>query len=112
LTLDLTEKDKKAYKYAYKEIRKAFPRLKVVLATYFEGLGNNLALTTSLPVNVLHIDLVRAEDQLDDVLASLKEDTTLSLGLVDGRNIWKNDFGKSLSIINQAIEKRGQDLVH
>ncbi|MGQ7853489.1 5-methyltetrahydropteroyltriglutamate--homocysteine S-methyltransferase [Pedobacter sp. WC2501] len=111
LTLDLTEKDKKAYEYAYKEIRKAFPKLKIVLATYFEGLGNNLALTTSLPVNVLHIDLVRAEDQLTDVLASLKEDTILSLGLVDGRNIWKNDFEKSVSIINQVVEKRGLDKV-
>nr|WP_276904435.1 5-methyltetrahydropteroyltriglutamate--homocysteine S-methyltransferase [Pedobacter kyonggii] len=111
LTLDLTEKDKKAYEYAYKEIRKAFPRLKIVLATYFEGLGNNLALTTSLPVNVLHIDLVRAEGQLTDVLASLKEETILSLGLVDGRNIWKNDFEKSVSIINQVVEKRGQDKV-
>ncbi|MGN8058955.1 5-methyltetrahydropteroyltriglutamate--homocysteine S-methyltransferase [Pedobacter sp. 22163] len=111
LTLDLTEKDKKAYEYAYKEIRKAFPGLKIVLATYFEGLGNNLDLTTSLPINVLHIDLVRAEDQLNDVLASLKEDTILSLGLVDGRNIWKNDFEKSVSIINQAVEKRGLDKV-
>jgi 5-methyltetrahydropteroyltriglutamate--homocysteine methyltransferase len=111
LTLDLTEKDKKAYEYAYKEIRKAFPRLKIVLATYFEGLGNNLALTTSLPVNVLHIDLVRAEDQLNDVLVSLKEDTILSLGLVDGRNIWKNDFEKSLPIINLAVDKRGLDKV-
>ncbi|MBB6237592.1 5-methyltetrahydropteroyltriglutamate--homocysteine methyltransferase [Pedobacter sp. AK013] len=111
LTLDLTEKDKKAYEYAYKEIRKAFPGLKIVLATYFEGLGNNLALTTSLPVNVLHIDLVRAEGQLTDILASLKEDTTLSLGLVDGRNIWKNDFEKSVSIINQVVEKRGPDKV-
>jgi len=111
LTLDLTEKDKKAYEYTYKEIRKAFPRLKIVLATYFDGLGNNLALTTSLPVNVLHIDLVRAEDQLNDVLASLKDDTILSLGLVDGRNIWKNDFKKSVSILNQAIEKLGIDKV-
>lgn len=111
LTLDLTEKDKKAYEHVYKEIRKAFPRLKIVLATYFEGLGNNLALTTSLPVDVLHIDLVRAEDQLNDVLASLKEETILSLGLVDGRNIWKNDFEKSLTIINQAVEKRGLDKV-
>ena len=111
LTLDLTEKDKKAYEYAYKEIRKAFPRLKIVLATYFEGLGNNLALTTSLPVNVLHIDLVRAEDQLTDVLAYLKDDTILSLGLVDGRNIWKNDFEKSVSVIKQVVEKRGLDKV-
>jgi len=111
LTLDLDEKAKKAYEFVYKEIRKAFPRLKIVLATYFEGLGNNLALATSLPINVLHIDLVRSETQLNDVLSALNEKTTLSLGLVDGRNIWKNDFEKSLSIIDQAVEKLGSDRV-
>lgn len=111
LTLDLSEKEQKAYEYAYKEIRKAFPRIKLVLATYFEGLGNNLALTTSLAVNVLHIDLVRAENQLADVLAQLKENTILSLGIVDGRNIWKNDFEHSIATIDQAVEKLGIDRV-
>lgn len=111
LALDLSEKEQKAYEYAYKEIRKAFPRIKLVLATYFEGLVNNLALTTSLPVNVLHIDLVRAENQLADVLAQLKENTILSLGIVDGRNIWKNDFEHSIATINQAIEKLGTERV-
>ncbi|GGE58029.1 methionine synthase (B12-independent) [Pedobacter psychrotolerans] len=111
LALDLSEKEQKAYEYAYKEIRKAFPRIKLVLATYFEGLGNNLVLTTSLPVNVLHIDLVRAESQLAEVLAQLKENTILSLGIVDGRNIWKNDFEHSIATINQAIEKIGTERV-
>lgn len=111
LALDLSEKEQKAYEYAYKEIRKAFPRIKLVLATYFEGLGNNLALTTSLPVNVLHLDLVRAENQLADVLPQLKENTILSLGVVDGRNIWKNDFEHSIAMINQAIEKIGTERV-
>ena len=50
-----TEKGKKAYEYVYKEIRKAFPRIKLVLATYFEGITQNLALVNSLPVNVLHL---------------------------------------------------------
>ncbi|MBC6110170.1 5-methyltetrahydropteroyltriglutamate--homocysteine S-methyltransferase [Pedobacter fastidiosus] len=109
LTLDLNEKIQKAYEYVYKEIRKAFPRLKVVLATYFEGLGNNLDLAVSLPINVLHIDLVRAETQLNEVISALGEKTILSLGIVDGRNIWKNDFEKSLSVINQAVEKLGSD---
>lgn len=111
LTLDLSEKEQKAYEYAYKEIRKAFPRIKLVLATYFEGLGNNLALTTSLPINVLHIDLVRAESQLTDVLAQLKENTILSLGIVDGRNIWKNDFEHAIDTINLAVEKLGTERV-
>jgi len=111
LTLDLTEKEQKAYEFTYKEIRKAFPRLKIVLATYFESLGNNLTLTTSLPVNVLHIDLLRAENQLADVISIINDKTILSLGLVDGRNIWKNDFEKSLSIIDQTVKKLGEGRV-
>jgi len=111
LTLDLAEKEQKAFEYAYKEIRKAFPKLKIVLATYFEGLGNNLALTSSLPVNVLHIDLVRAPQQLDEVLSALHDKVILSLGLVDGRNIWKNDFAHSLETINKTIEKTGPERV-
>lgn len=111
LTLDLSEKEQEAYEYAYKEIKKAFPKLKIILATYFEGLDNNLDLIASLPVSVLHIDLVRAEEQLAEVLSKLNENTTLSLGLVDGRNIWKNDYDHSLSLINHAVQKLGKDRV-
>ncbi|WP_316849901.1 5-methyltetrahydropteroyltriglutamate--homocysteine S-methyltransferase [Pedobacter agri] len=111
LTLDLSEKEQKAYEYAYKEIKKAFPKLKIVLATYFEGLDSNLDLVASLPMNVLHIDLVRAEGQLAGVLSKLNEKTVLSLGLVDGRNIWKNDYDHSLSLINHALQKLGEDRV-
>lgn len=111
LTLDLSEKEQKAYEYAYKEIKKAFPKLKIVLATYFDGLDNNLDLVASLPMNVLHIDLVRAEGQLAEVLRRLNEKTILSLGLVDGRNIWKNDYDHSLSLINHALQKLGEDRV-
>jgi 5-methyltetrahydropteroyltriglutamate--homocysteine methyltransferase len=73
-------------------LRKEFPRLNLLLATYFEHLGDNAQLATSLPVDALHIDLVRAPQQLDEVLDLLPAKTILSLGLVDGRNIWKNDF--------------------
>lgn len=111
LTLDLSEKEQMAFKYAYKEIRKAFPKLKIVLATYFEGLGNNLALTASLPVTVLHVDLVRSPQQLEDVLPALNDSVILSLGLVDGRNIWRNDFENSLEIIHKASEKLGPERI-
>ena len=83
----MSEKEQEAYEYTYTEIRKAFPRLKIGLATYFERLGNNLDLTVSLPVNVLHVDLVRGESQLTALISKLKENTILSLGVVDGRNI-------------------------
>ncbi|MFW0717774.1 5-methyltetrahydropteroyltriglutamate--homocysteine S-methyltransferase [Pedobacter sp. N23S346] len=111
LALDLDEKAKKAYQYVYAEIKKQFPQLKVLVATYFEGLKDNLALATSLPVKALHIDLVRCPEQLDEVLDAIPVELTLSLGVVDGRNIWKNDFEQSLVIIDKAVEKLGSDRV-
>ncbi len=111
LTLDLSEKEQQTYKDTYKQIRKEFPFLKIEIATYFESLGNNAALATSLPVDSLHIDLVRAPQQLAEVIAHLPEKTTLSLGIVDGRNIWRNDFEASLAIIAKAVEKLGADRI-
>lgn len=111
LALDLTEKEQQAYRDAYKQLRKHFPRLKFVLTTYFEKLGSNAELATSLPVDALHIDLVRAPQQLDEVLNLLPAKTILSLGVIDGRNIWKNDFEASLAIIKKAKDKLGDDRV-
>jgi len=111
LALDLTEKEQKAFQEVYKQIKSAFPRLKIVLATYFDSLGDNTSLAASLPVSVLHLDLVRAPKQLDEVLNHLNSNTILSLGLVDGRNIWKNDFENSLSIINAVVNKIGENRV-
>jgi 5-methyltetrahydropteroyltriglutamate--homocysteine methyltransferase len=111
LSLDLTEKDQQVYRDTYKQLRKDFPRLKFLLATYFERLGDNAQLATSLPVDALHIDLVRAPQQLDEVLELLPAKTILSLGVVDGRNVWKNDFEQSLATIQKAKEKLGADRV-
>lgn len=105
LAMDLSEKEKKAFSYVYGEIKKEFPALKTIVATYFEGLRDNTALATSLPVCALHIDLVRCPEQLDDVLRQLPDKMSLSLGVVDGRNIWINDYAKSLSFIEKALVK-------
>ncbi|MDR6461753.1 5-methyltetrahydropteroyltriglutamate--homocysteine S-methyltransferase [Chryseobacterium sediminis] len=111
LALDLTEKAKETYHFVYTEIRKRFPKLKFIVATYFDGLNDNGSLAASLPVNVLHIDLVRNPEQLDEILNIIPESLSLSLGVVDGRNIWKNDFEKSLSFIRNAVEKLGSERV-
>lgn len=111
LVLDLTQQEKDAYTYVYKEIKKHFPNLKVLLTTYFEGLKDNLDLVASLPVTALHIDLVRAPEQLERVLSAIPGHLKLSLGVIDGRNIWKNDFQQSLSQLNLAIEKIGEERV-
>ncbi len=111
LALDLNEKAKKTYQLIYTEIRKQFPNLKFIVATYFDGLKDNLSLAASLPVDVLHIDLVRAPEQLDEVLNTIPQTLSLSLGIVDGRNIWKNDFETSLQFIEKAIHAIGSERV-
>jgi len=113
LAMDLTEKEQKAFVYVYGEIKKAFPSLKVILANYFDCFGENLETALSLPVHTLHLDLVRCPSQLDDILDSgkLKANVKLSLGVVDGRNIWKNDFDSSLSLIQKAKEAIGEDRI-
>lgn len=111
LALDLTEKAKETYLSVYAEIRKRFPKLKFIVATYFDGLKDNTSLATSLPVNILHIDLVRNPEQLDDILNIIPESLSLSLGVIDGRNIWKNDYEKSLSFIRKAVEKLGSERI-
>jgi len=111
LALDLSEKAKEAYQFFYARIRKVFPFLKIIVATYFDGLKDNLALAVNLPVCALHIDLVRCPEQLEDVLDSIPPHLSLSLGVVDGRNIWKNDFEQSLSFIIKAIDKLGENRV-
>lgn len=111
LALDLTEKAKETYISVYAEIRKRFPKLKFIIATYFDGLKDNTSLVVSLPVNTLHIDLVRNPEQLDGILNSIPESLSLSLGVIDGRNIWKNDYEKSLSFIRKAVEKLGSERI-
>ncbi|WP_288457873.1 5-methyltetrahydropteroyltriglutamate--homocysteine S-methyltransferase [uncultured Chryseobacterium sp.] len=111
LALDLDEKSKETYSLIYTEIRKQFPHLKIIVATYFEGLRDNLSLAVSLPVNVLHLDLVRSPEQLEEVLKVIPETLHLSLGVIDGRNIWKTDFEKSLRLIKQATDKIGLERI-
>ncbi len=109
--MDLTEKQQQAFVYAYGEIKKHCPHIKTLLTTYFEGLQNNTALAANLPVCALHIDLVRAPQQLEEVLNNSPARLTLSLGVIDGRNIWKNDYNKSLSLIKKAIDTIGEERV-
>ncbi|MCL1678820.1 5-methyltetrahydropteroyltriglutamate--homocysteine S-methyltransferase [Elizabethkingia miricola] len=111
LALDLTDKAKEAYTAVYAKIQKELPNLKIILTTYFEGLEDNLPLALSLPVDTLHVDLVRKPEQLENILAAIPENLKLSLGVVDGRNIWKNDFESSLQFIRKAKEQLGEERI-
>jgi len=113
LSLDLTDQEREAYIAAYGTLRNKFPRLKFILTTYFDCTGDNLQLTTNLPVDALHLDLVRCPSQLGDILSSsfIDSNRILSLGIIDGRNIWKNDYKKSLGFIQKAVDTIGEERV-
>ena len=109
LAMDLADWQKEAYKLAYQEFAKS--GLKFMLTTYFDGLRENTELAFSLGTAGVHIDLARAPDQLDAVLKAVKPGQVLSVGVVDGRNIWKNDFAKSLAQLEKAKAALGEDRV-
>ena len=111
LTMDLSREEKDAFIYAYAEIKKHCPNIKTLLTTYFDSLHKNTFLAVSLPVCALHLDLVRAPGQLDEVLKLIPKQLTLSLGVVDGRNIWKNDYIRSVGYIKTAVGAIGADRV-
>ena len=109
LTLDLEEKAQNAFKEAYQKLAENRTGIKLLLTTFFEGLGDNIDLACGLPVDGLHIDLIEAPNQLDRVLDSIGSSTNLSLGLIDGRNIWKTDLEQAASVIAQAKKAIGSD---
>jgi len=111
LALDINETEKNAIAKTYDAIRAEFPHIKILVATYFDGLKDNLSLAVSLPVCALHVDVVRYPEQLQDVLTAIPENLSLSLGVIDGRNIWKNDYKNSLGIIDKAVKVIGKDRI-
>ncbi|TAH07170.1 MAG: 5-methyltetrahydropteroyltriglutamate--homocysteine S-methyltransferase [Sphingobacteriia bacterium] len=113
LVLNLNEEERQTVFKTYQQINKQFPNLHIILAGYFESYGQNLTTVLSLPVQTIHLDLVRCPQQLDAVLNTdfVLKKTNLSLGLVDGRNIWKNDFQQSLILINKAVQKLGSSRI-
>ena len=113
LSLDLSAGEQQVFAETYKQIAGAFPCLHFILASYFECYGQNLSTVLDLPVQTVHLDLVRCPLQLKDILATDVKNSriNLSLGVVDGRNIWKNDFEASLALIDRATEAIGSERI-
>ena len=112
LALDIDDKARTAYTTAFAAIAQACPGLKLLVTTYFNGLDAHAAqFVATLPAAALHIDLVRAPEQLDGVLAALPATSALSLGVVDGRNIWVNDLDRALGLLRKTVAKLGADRV-
>jgi len=113
LVTDLTPEQTHAYgefqRLLREELGSSFES-KIILTTYFEGIADNIDLILQDAIwDTLHIDLCRRPDQLGAILEKLPEGKSLSLGLIDGRNIWKNDLHKSLELVSEAKAKLGKD---
>ena len=106
--LDLTDAERTLLSETYAKLAAAAPSLKLMVATYFNDLGENLSAFTRLPVHALHVDLTHSGPELDALITRLGTEKILSLGLVNGRNIWRNDYRRSLAIIRQAVDKIGE----
>jgi 5-methyltetrahydropteroyltriglutamate--homocysteine methyltransferase len=111
LGLDLAEFDLALFGKAYEQLVGCAPGLKLLLATYFSGLRQNLGRALSLPVAGVHLDLVRAPDQLLPALTEAPANLTVSLGLVDGRGIWRTDLDRAFKQARDAIGRLGPDRV-
>ena len=108
LVLDLPQDWKSAFERAYNLLQQE--PLKKLVATYFGGLEDSLGLAAGLPVDGLHIDLVRAPEQYPAILDRLPSYKVLSLGLVNGRNVWRCDLDKALEVLRHAHERLGERL--
>ena len=111
LVLNLNDGVHRAFRTAYGRIRDAAPGLRLLLATYFGELRDNRGVALGLPVDALHLDLARAPEQLGPVLEEIPESLSVSLGLVDGRNVWRTDLARALGLAERAVERLGSERV-
>ncbi|MGH1461944.1 MAG: 5-methyltetrahydropteroyltriglutamate--homocysteine S-methyltransferase [Neptuniibacter sp.] len=103
LIMDLESGWQQAFEKAYVLLSKS--RAQLMLTTYFGELRDNLQLAVNLPVAGLHVDAVRGHNEVVQFCAALPEDKVLSLGVIDGRNIWKTDLNAVLDFLEPIAEK-------
>jgi 5-methyltetrahydropteroyltriglutamate--homocysteine methyltransferase len=111
LVLDLNDQERQAFSRAYSRLAAAVPTLSILVATYFGALDDNLQTACSLPVAGLHVDLVQGAGQLDAVLDAVSPQMQLSLGVIDGRNVWRADLDAAIELADQAVSRIGKDRV-
>ena len=108
LGLDLPPAWRNAFEPCYWQLGQSGAR--IMLATYFSPLEENLSLACRLPVAGLHVDGVRARHELTSVCDWLPVPKVLSIGIVDGRNIWRTDLDAAISVLGPLLERRGGQL--
>ena len=111
LVLDLDERARDAYRAAFRELAGLSRRPKLLVATYFDSVAEHAPLVLDAGADALHVDLVRAPEQLDAVLAALGPEQSLSVGVVDGRNVWRTDLDRAHALVRRAVRRLGTERV-
>jgi 5-methyltetrahydropteroyltriglutamate--homocysteine methyltransferase len=109
LATDLPQGAAEAFRTAYSALTES--PVKLMLTTYFGALGDNLPLAIELNTDGIHIDAVRAPEQVKAVAQALRPTQVLSVGCVEGRNIWLTNFSHASSLLSAAEEVLGADRV-
>lgn len=97
-----------AFNLAYHHLKTTAPKL--LLTTYFGDLRENLQLACDLPVAGLHLDAISAPQEVSRIADWLAPHKVLSVGVVNGRNIWRTDLSKTLDWLEPLYEKLGEQL--
>ncbi|MBX3167554.1 MAG: 5-methyltetrahydropteroyltriglutamate--homocysteine S-methyltransferase [Candidatus Eremiobacteraeota bacterium] len=111
LVTDLSADEKAAYRQAFAFLGELKERPKLMVTTYFGDLEENLDLVLQYPLDGLHVDRTRSHQDLWDLLQRVPESLVLSLGLVDGRNIWRCDLDAAYHQVIEAARKPGRQLL-
>jgi 5-methyltetrahydropteroyltriglutamate--homocysteine methyltransferase len=111
LSLDLSFRELNWLKQSCTALDQAAPGVNISLTSYFDDLGKNMEFAFTLPVQTIHLDLVSAPEQLDRALKLIRPDQSLSLGLVNGRNVWKTDLEAAITLAEKAVAAIGLDRI-
>jgi 5-methyltetrahydropteroyltriglutamate--homocysteine methyltransferase len=103
LALDLPDEWLNAFEQTYHRLQTA--GIKSLLTVYFGALQGNLRTALALPVAGIHLDMLRGKEDLTAALDLLPGHKILSLGVIDGRNIWRRDLTELLDWL-EPISKR------
>ncbi len=107
LSLDLNERARQAFEFAYRRL--ADSKLSILVATYFGALKENLSVALKLPIQGLHLDLLNGREDLEPVLRDLPEHMQLSAGVVDGHNVWRCNLDETANLLESIAEKIGPE---
>lgn len=108
LVTELDESWQQAVRHAYQTL--ANSSVKLLLATYFGQLQENLSLVADLPVAGVHLDAINAKGEVASLVGSLSDDQVVSLGVINGRNIWKTDLNATLDFVEPLKTQLGERL--